>query len=90
MFFFLNGKCLKIDHKCWKYLSNLSNMYATVWFLQLQCSLWKFNLPMHLICMSREEPLLKDIQPTELHEKLQDLSFTEEAQLIDVREPEEV
>lgn len=40
--------------------------------------------------MSREEPLLKDIQPTELHEKLQDLSFTEEAQLIDVREPEEV
>lgn len=38
----------------------------------------------------REESLLQDIQPAELHVKLQDPNFSEEAQLIDVREPEEV
>lgn len=38
----------------------------------------------------REGSVLADIQPSELHEKMQDPSFLEEAQLIDVREPEEV
>ena len=38
----------------------------------------------------REESLLQDIQPDELHEKMQDPNFSEEAQLVDVREPEEV
>ena len=34
--------------------------------------------------------MLQDIQPDELHVKMQDPSFIEEVQLIDVREPEEV
>ncbi|KAL6284563.1 hypothetical protein ACE6H2_015492 [Prunus campanulata] len=38
----------------------------------------------------REESVLQDIQPEELHVKMQDPSFLDEAQLIDVREPEEV
>lgn len=43
-----------------------------------------------MIFLSREEPTLEDIRPTDLHTKLQDPSFSEEVQLIDVREPEEV
>lgn len=39
---------------------------------------------------TREESVLKDIQPDELHVKMQDPCFFEEVQLIDVREPEEV
>lgn len=42
------------------------------------------------VLSEREESVLKDIQPDELHVKLQDPSFLEEVQLIDVREPEEV
>lgn len=38
----------------------------------------------------REESVLQDIQPDELHVKFQDSNFLEEAQLVDVREPEEV
>lgn len=38
----------------------------------------------------REESLLLDIQPDELHVKMQDPNFMEEVQLIDVREPDEV
>lgn len=38
----------------------------------------------------REESVLEHIQPNEFHVRLQDPSFLEEAQLIDVREPEEV
>lgn len=38
----------------------------------------------------REESVLEQIQPNELHEKMQNPSFLEEAQLIDVREPDEV
>lgn len=38
----------------------------------------------------REESILQDIQPDELHMKIQDPSFLDEAQLIDVREPDEV
>lgn len=47
----------------------------------------------HTFCWyydAREESILEDIAPEELHSKLQDPSFIEEAQLIDVREPEEV
>ncbi|XP_072985863.1 rhodanese-like/PpiC domain-containing protein 12, chloroplastic isoform X1 [Typha latifolia] len=39
---------------------------------------------------TREESILQDIEPEELHLKMQDPCFVEEAQLIDVREPEEV
>lgn len=42
------------------------------------------------ICAVREESLLYEIQPDEFHIKMQDPNFLEEAQLIDVREPEEV
>lgn len=42
------------------------------------------NLPL------REQSALLDIQPEELHLKMQDPNFLKEAQLIDVREPEEV
>nr|CAM59673.1 parvulin-type peptidyl prolyl cis/trans isomerase [Lotus japonicus] len=42
------------------------------------------------VLSEREESLLQDIQPAELHAKFQDPNFSEEAQLIDVREPEEV
>ncbi|GAB2232749.1 hypothetical protein Droror1_Dr00011802 [Drosera rotundifolia] len=42
------------------------------------------------VLSEREELLLQEIQPEELHAKLQDPSFVQEAQLIDVREPEEV
>lgn len=42
------------------------------------------------IYASREEVLLQDVEPDELHGKMQDPSFFEEAQLIDVREHEEV
>ena len=42
------------------------------------------------MCASREESLLQDIQPVELHAKMQDPNFFKEAQLIDVREPDEV
>lgn len=34
--------------------------------------------------------MLQDIPPNELHVKMKDPKFVEEAQLIDVREPEEV
>ncbi|KAE8711351.1 Rhodanese-like/PpiC domain-containing protein 12 [Hibiscus syriacus] len=52
----------------------------------------KTNFGWHLlqVLSEREESLLKDILPEELHGKLQDPSFIEEAQLIHVREPEEV
>ncbi|XVE78989.1 hypothetical protein DITRI_Ditri14bG0022200 [Diplodiscus trichospermus] len=52
----------------------------------------KTNYGWHLlqVLSEREESLLKDIQPEEFHAKMQDPSFIEEAQLIDVREPDEV
>ena len=43
-----------------------------------------------VIYATREESLLGEIQADELHEKIQDPTFAEEAQLIDVREPDEV
>ncbi|GKU93470.1 hypothetical protein SLEP1_g7063 [Rubroshorea leprosula] len=42
------------------------------------------------VLSEREESLLRDIQPEELQVKMEDPSFVEEAQLIDVREPDEV
>ncbi|XP_038991960.1 rhodanese-like/PpiC domain-containing protein 12, chloroplastic isoform X1 [Hibiscus syriacus] len=52
----------------------------------------KTNFGWHLlqVLSEREESLLKDIQPEEFRAKMQDPSFIEESQLIDVREPEEV
>lgn len=42
------------------------------------------------VLSEREESVLQDIQPDALHVKFQDPNFSEEAQLIDVREPDEV
>lgn len=42
------------------------------------------------VLSEREASLLEDIQPEELHAKLQDPEFLEDAQCIDVREPHEV
>ncbi|OMO87169.1 Peptidyl-prolyl cis-trans isomerase, PpiC-type [Corchorus capsularis] len=52
----------------------------------------KTNFGWHLlqVLSEREESVLKDIQPEEFHAKMQDPSFIEDAQLIDVREPDEV
>lgn len=49
----------------------------------------KFGWHLLQVLSVREESLLQDIQPVELHAKLQDPAFLEEAQLIDVREPDE-
>ncbi|KAK2431424.1 co-factor for nitrate, reductase and xanthine dehydrogenase [Trifolium repens] len=63
-----------------------------------------FNAPLNKVVMcktefgwhllqvlsEREESVFQDIQPDELHVKLQDPSFSEKAQLIDIREPQEV
>ncbi|KAH7862973.1 hypothetical protein Vadar_011685 [Vaccinium darrowii] len=50
----------------------------------------KFGWHLLQVLSEREEALLQDIPPDELHEKMRDPCFVEEAQLIDVREPEEV
>lgn len=50
----------------------------------------KFGWHLLQVLSAREESVLKDIQPDELHVKMQDPSFFADAQLIDVREPEEV
>lgn len=50
----------------------------------------KFGWHLLQVLSEREESILEDVQPNELHVKMQDPSFLEEAQLIDVREPEEV
>lgn len=50
----------------------------------------KFGWHLLQVLSEREELVLQQIQPNELHEKLQDPDFVEEAQLIDVREPDEV
>lgn len=51
-------------------------------------TLFLFYVCALFIC--REAPVLQEIQPMELHVKMQDPSFLNEAQLIDVREPDEV
>ncbi|XP_048234726.1 rhodanese-like/PpiC domain-containing protein 12, chloroplastic isoform X2 [Ricinus communis] len=50
----------------------------------------KFGWHLLQVLSDREESVLKDIQPDEFHVKMQDPKFVEEAQLIDVREPDEV
>uniref|UniRef100_A0ACD5YYJ2 Uncharacterized protein n=1 Tax=Avena sativa TaxID=4498 RepID=A0ACD5YYJ2_AVESA len=50
----------------------------------------KFGWHLVQVLSERDQCMLQDIAPEELHEKMQDPSFIEEAQLIDVREPDEV
>ncbi|XP_074563957.1 rhodanese-like/PpiC domain-containing protein 12, chloroplastic [Curcuma longa] len=50
----------------------------------------KYGWHLLQVLSEREESILQDINPEELHSKMQDPGFFEEAQLIDVREPEEV
>ncbi|XP_011080418.1 rhodanese-like/PpiC domain-containing protein 12, chloroplastic [Sesamum indicum] len=50
----------------------------------------KFGWHLLQVLSEREALVLEHIQPSEFHQKMQDPSFFEEAQLIDVREPEEV
>ncbi|CAJ2634282.1 unnamed protein product [Trifolium pratense] len=50
----------------------------------------KFGWHLLQVLSEREESVLQEIKPDELHVKFQDPNFSEEAQLIDVREPEEV
>lgn len=50
----------------------------------------KFGWHLLQVLSEREAPVLQQIQPMELHAKMQDPSFSKDAQLIDVREPEEV
>lgn len=50
----------------------------------------KFGWHLVQALSEREAALLQDIQPEELHTRLQDPSFLDEAQLIDVREPNEI
>lgn len=50
----------------------------------------KFGWHLLQVLSEREESILEYIQPIELYEKIQHPSFVDEAQLIDVREPEEV
>ncbi|KAL6202704.1 hypothetical protein ACLB2K_026409 [Fragaria x ananassa] len=50
----------------------------------------KFGWHLLQVLSEREESVLQNIQCKELHVKMQDPSFLDEAQLIDVREPEEV
>lgn len=58
-----------------------------------KCQLWLPPCLSHfatVIHATREECSLLEIQPDELHDKMQDPEFVEEVQLIDVREPDEV
>ncbi|XP_062186412.1 rhodanese-like/PpiC domain-containing protein 12, chloroplastic [Phragmites australis] len=50
----------------------------------------KFGWHLLQVLAERDQCVLQDIEPEELHTKMQDPSFIEEAQLIDVREPNEV
>ncbi|GAV62129.1 Rhodanese domain-containing protein/Rotamase domain-containing protein [Cephalotus follicularis] len=50
----------------------------------------KFGWHLLQVVSEREESSLQEIQPDELHARMQDPNFLQEAQLIDVREPEEV
>ncbi|KAG8099039.1 hypothetical protein GUJ93_ZPchr0013g35926 [Zizania palustris] len=50
----------------------------------------KFGWHLLQVLAERDQCVLEDIAPEEFHAKMQDPSFLEEAQLIDVREPDEV
>lgn len=65
-------------------------MYASCGFSPFHISHICQNKFPGKFCIPREESILQDINPEELHSKMQDPGFFEEAQLIDVREPEEV
>lgn len=54
------------------------------------CMLFLTHFFLYVLSICREAPVLQQIQPVELHVKMQDPSFLKEAQLIDVREPDEV
>ncbi|CAA3007779.1 rhodanese-like domain-containing 12, chloroplastic [Olea europaea subsp. europaea] len=74
----------------WHLLQVLSERYFQKLFAISLLRKWIcsfLNLP---FSVHREESNLEYIKPIELHEKIQHPSFLEEAQLIDVREPEEV
>ncbi|TVU37172.1 hypothetical protein EJB05_10473 [Eragrostis curvula] len=49
----------------------------------------KFGWHLLQVLAERDQCILQDIEPEVLHEKMQDPGFIEEAQLIDVREPDE-
>ncbi|XP_010247474.1 PREDICTED: rhodanese-like/PpiC domain-containing protein 12, chloroplastic isoform X2 [Nelumbo nucifera] len=55
----------------------------------VQCKT-KFGYHLFQVLSEKEELLLQDIDPNDLYVKMQDPIFFNEAQLIDVREPEEV
>ncbi|KAI4386212.1 hypothetical protein MLD38_004164 [Melastoma candidum] len=50
----------------------------------------KFGWHLLQVLSERDESVLQDIQPDEFHVKFSDPTFLEEAQLVDVREPDEV
>lgn len=50
----------------------------------------KFGWHLLEVLSEREESILEDIEPVNLHLKMQDPNFIQEAQLIDVREHEEI
>ncbi|KZV54089.1 rhodanese-like/PpiC domain-containing protein 12-like [Dorcoceras hygrometricum] len=50
----------------------------------------KFGWHLLQVLSEREESVLENIQPVEFHEKMQNPEFLKDAQLIDVREPDEV
>uniref|UniRef100_A0A0E0LPZ7 Peptidylprolyl isomerase n=1 Tax=Oryza punctata TaxID=4537 RepID=A0A0E0LPZ7_ORYPU len=50
----------------------------------------KFGWHLLQVLAERDQCVMEDIAPEELHAKMQDPNFLEEAQLIDVREPDEV
>ncbi|GJN33470.1 hypothetical protein PR202_gb22074 [Eleusine coracana subsp. coracana] len=50
----------------------------------------KFGWHLLQVLAERDQCILQDIEPEVLHSKMQDPSFIEEVQLIDVREPDEV
>ncbi|XP_057500028.1 rhodanese-like/PpiC domain-containing protein 12, chloroplastic isoform X1 [Actinidia eriantha] len=50
----------------------------------------KFGWHLLEVLSERDESILQDIEPHELHGKMQEPCFVEQSQLIDVREPDEV
>ncbi|GFY94283.1 rhodanese-like domain-containing protein [Actinidia rufa] len=50
----------------------------------------KFGWHLLEVLSERDESILQDIEPHELHGKMQEPCFIEQSQLIDVREPDEV
>lgn len=74
----------------WHLLQVLSERYFQKLFAISLLRKWICSFLNLQFSVHREESNLEYIKPIELHEKIQHPSFLEEAQLIDVREPEEV